>query len=198
MLRPQQIARRLIEGTLTAPKAVEHLKAVNNDEKFQFMEDIIFVCGLTSPDQPKLGSMATHYERGIDVLAELFSMTGNGMGLRLVNDSHAAFFRDVRSGPLERDRLPAHLQMALTHLYEHLQAKSPLAALNFLTRGLIQGRSEAIHTILAPSIDKALILETAVIAKRIDFLYNKMKWDECVPLLTSKGRDRFFSGELGL
>lgn len=197
MLSPQQLATRLLEGTLSAEKAsTQNFDASVNDRQ-QFIDSIIDRCDLLNPGDPEQGSATTHYVRGMDVLVELLTLPRASGSTRIVNPIHGKIF-DHQSPGLPQKEMSAASKLGMIKLYVGLQAKSPEAAIRFLMYGLSANRTKRIFGELCLHIDKPLIMDAAVGSGRIDALYNKSKWSECLPHLTNTGRDAYFGGDLGL
>ena len=198
MLSPQQISRQLLDRTISAQEALDHRNRIKDADKHQFLDDIIFVSGLLSPIEPKVDDAATRYSRGIDVLVELLDIAPSPVRTKMVNNLHWALFSDVRSGALASDNMPAGQKLAMQQVYLALQARSAKAALHFLSRGMDRGRNDRIFSYLDACIDKQSIVAAAVQVKRVEVLYHRARWAECLPHLDSKNRDAHFAGDLGL
>lgn len=198
MLTPQQIVTRLLEGTLTAQQSLERLAQVDPGDKHQFMEAIIDRSDLLRATDPEPGSATTHYERGIDVLAELLPLVQKKYGLSLTHHMHNRIFKFSQTNVAKRDELSEERKVGLIKLFVSLQAKSPVAAVQFLTRGLLEARTQLIFQVLAPYIDRPLMIDAAIQADRIDILGKKSGWEECLPYLTPTGRDAHMGRDLGL
>lgn len=198
MLTPQQIVTRLLEGTLTAQQSLERLAQVDPGDKHQFMEAIIDRSDLLRPTDPEPGSATTHYERGIDVLAELLPLVQKKYGLSLTQHMHNRIFNFSPTNVAKRDQLSEDRKLGLIKLFVGLQAKNPVAAVQFLTRGLIDARTQLIFKLLAPYVDRPLMIDAAIQVGRIDILGKKSGWEECLPHLTAAGRDAHFGGDLGI
>lgn len=195
MLTPQQIVTRLLEGTLTAQQSLERLAQVDPGDKHQFMDAIIDRSDLLLSLNPAPGSATTHYERGMDVIAELLPLVQKKYGLHLTHYMHSRIF--IFSPTEKKEELPESRKLGLIKFFVGLQAKSPVAAVQFLTRG-IDARTHIIFQVLAPYIDRPLMIDAAIQVDRIDILGKKSGWDECLPHLTAAGRDAYFGGDLGL
>lgn len=198
MLTPQQIVTRLLEGTLSAQQSLERLAQVDPGDKHQFIDAIIERSDLLQSSEPEPGSATTHYERGMDVIAELLSLVQKKYGLRLTHDIHNRIFSFSQTNIAKRDELSEDRKVGLIRLFVGLQAKSPEAAVQFLTRGLIDARTQLIFQVLAPYIDRRLMIDAAIQVDRIDILGKKSGWDDCLPHLTAAGRDAHLGGDLGL
>lgn len=198
MLSPQQIVTRLLEGTLTAQQSLERLAQVDPVDKHQFMDGIIDRSDLLLSSDPELGSATTHYERGMDVIAELLPLVQKKYGSHLTHDMHNRIFNFYPPSALKRNELSEERKAGLIRLFVGLQAKSPVAAVQFLTRGLMDTRTQFIFQVLAPYIDRPLIIDAAIQVDRIDILGKKSGWEECLPHLTPAGRDAHMGRDLGL
>ncbi|AXH59856.1 hypothetical protein [Pseudomonas amygdali] len=198
MFTPQQIVTRLLEGTLTAQQSLERLAQVDPGDKHQFMDAIIDRSDLLLSSDPEPGSATTHYERGMDVIAELLPLVQKKYGLRLTHDMHNRIFNFSQANIAKRDELSEDRKAALVRLFVGLQAKSPIAAVQFLTRGLIETRTKLIFEVLSPYIDRPLMIDAAIQVDRIDILGKKSGWEECLPHLTAAGRDAHMGRDLGL
>ncbi|AXH59855.1 hypothetical protein [Pseudomonas amygdali] len=198
MLSAQQISRQLLGRTLSTEEALAHRDRLGHRDSHQFIDDIIFVSGLLNPIDPKLESAATRYDRGVEVLIDLLNLAGSPTRTKMVNNIQSAFFADVRSGALVSDSIPPSQRLALINLFIAFQSRSPLAALHLLSRGMDKGRNDRIYEILNPHIDKQLIIETAAQTRRVDLLFTRSRWLDCLPHLPSKFRDAHLAGDLGL
>lgn len=198
MFSPQQIVTRLLEGTLTAQRSLERLAQVDPNDKHQFMDAMIERSDLLMSSGPEPGSATTHYERGMDVIAELLPLVQKKYGLRLTHDMHNRIFSFSQTNVAKRNELSEDRKAGLIRLFVGLQAKSPVAAVQFLTRGLIDARTQMIFQVLAPYIDRPLMIDAAIQVDRIDILGKKSGWEECLPHLTAAGRDAQFGSDLGL
>jgi len=198
MLSPQQIVTRLLEGTLTAQQSLERLAQVDPVDKHQFMDGIIDRSDLLLSSDPEPGSATTHYERGMDVIAELLPLVQKKYGSHLTHDMHNRIFNFYPPSAPKRNELSEDRKAGLIRLFVGLQAKSPVAAVQFLTRGLIDARTQMIFQVLAPYIDRPLMIDAAIQVDRIDILGKKSGWEECLPHLTAAGRDAHMGRDLGL
>lgn len=198
MLTPQQIVTRLLEGTLTAQQSLERLAQVDPVDKHQFMDGIIDRSDLLLSSDPEPGSATTHYERGLDVIAELLPLAQKKYGSSLTHDMHNRIFNFFPPSASKRNELSEDRKAGLIRLFVGLQAKSPVAAVQFLTRGLLDARTQLIFQVLAPYIDRPLMIDAAIQADRIDILGKKSGWEECLPHLTPTGRDAHMGRDLGL
>lgn len=195
MLNAQQISRQLLDRALSTEEALAHRDRLGNRDSHQFIDDIIFVSGLLNPTD---AAAVTRYDRGVEVLIDLLNLAGSPTRTKMVNNLQSAFFADVRSGALESDRIPPGQRLAMINLFVAFQSRSPLAALHFLSRGMDKGRNDRIFEILNPHIDKQLIIETAAQTRRVDLLFTRSRWLDCLPHLPSKFRDAHLAGDLGL
>jgi len=198
MLNAQQISRQLLDRTLSTEEALAHRDRLGNRDSHQFIDDIIFVSGLLNSTDPKLDAAATRYDRGVEVLIDLLNLAGSPSRTKMVNNLQSAFFADVRSGALVTDNMPPGQRLALINFFVAFQSRSALAALHFLSRGMDKGRNDRIFEILSPCIDKQLIIETAAQTRRVDLLFTRSRWLDCLPHLPLKFRDAHLAGDLGL
>ncbi|MBD8088864.1 hypothetical protein IFT48_02645 [Pseudomonas fluorescens] len=198
MLTPQQIATRLLEGTLTAAKAYESLYSASVDERQQFIANIIDRSDLLSNKDPEPGSATTHYDRGMEVLVELFSIPKIKGVSRLINPLHDKIFDHIPHSGQSKNTLKEPFRLGMIRMYVGLQERSPTAALRFLTGGLGGPRTRRMFSELAPYIDKPLIIDTAIGLETVDHLFKKSNWDDCLPHLSGTGRDAYIGRDLGL
>jgi len=197
-LSPQQISRQLLDGKLNSQQALERRDKLKSAHQPQFLLDLVFVSGLLNPAEEKLGAIAARYERGLDVLVELLLHATSSVRTKLVNTLHQAIFDGVRSGVDISDNMPAGQKDALSQVYLGLQSRSAVAAMLFLSRGMDKGRNDRIFKYLDRCIDRELIIQEAIGAKRLDVLHQRSRWPECLPHLNGKARDAYFGGDLGL
>ena len=198
MLNPQRISRELLDHKISAQEALDHLAKVRSGDQHQFVDDIVFVTGILNPNVPKAGAVYARCKRGFDAVVEILNMAPSPARTKLVNNLHAAAFREVRSGVIQNDNLPESQKLGLVQLYEALQSRSALSAMYFLSRGMDKGRNDRILACLEPHIDKPMIIAAAVQEKRVDILYQRARWIECLPHLPEKSRDGHFAADLGL
>ena len=198
MLNAQQISRQLLDRILSTEEALTHRDRLGNRDSHQFIEDIIFVSGLLNSVDPNLDAEVTRYDRGVEVLIDLLNLAGSPTRTKMVNNLQSAFFADVRSGALVSDNMPPGQKHALIKFFVAFQSRSAMAALHFLSRGMDRGRNDRIFEILNPHIDKQLMIEMAAQTRRVDLLFTRSKWLDCLPHLPLKFRDAHLAGDLGL
>lgn len=195
---PRKIARALLEGLITAPKAASLLMDVPTTDRREFMESVVFISGLMMLNIEPEGSQRRYYDRGIEVIAEVLSLPRTTLGWMLSNDLQAVLFTDTRSGPLASDNLTASQKLVIRRAFVDLQAKNITAASRLIGDGRLAGRSDKLLKAIEQDINKEGILHAAILDKRVDQLYDKTAWRECLPFLSGLAKDKLISVDLGL
>lgn len=195
---PRKIARALLEGQITAPMSASLLMDVPTTDRRQFMESVVFISGLMVLNIEPGGSQQRYYDRGIEVIAEVLSLPRTTLGWMLSNDLQAVLFTDTKTGPLVSDSLTASQRVIIKRIFSDLQAKNITAASRLVGDGRLPGRSDQILKAVGQDIDKEGILHASILEKRVDQLFKKTAWRECLLFLSGQAKDKVISEDLGL
>lgn len=171
---------------------------VPTTDRREFMESVVFISGLMMLNIEPEGSQRRYYDRGIEVIAEVLSLPRTTLGWMLSNDLQAVLFTDTLAGPLVYDRLTVSQKLIIQRIFVDLQAKNITAASRLIGDGRLAGRSDKLLKAIGQEIDKEGILQASIQDKRVDQLYKKTAWQECLPYLSGRAKDRVMSEDLGL